>query len=48
MARRKHIPAYRLHKASGRAVVTLPDALSAARKDKRAARKSPVQPSHGN
>ncbi|HYT92856.1 MAG TPA: hypothetical protein VEL76_29335 [Gemmataceae bacterium] len=27
MSRRNHIPAYRLHKQSGQAVVTLPDGL---------------------
>lgn len=34
MARRNHIPQYRLHKSSGQAIVTLTDALSGARKDK--------------
>jgi hypothetical protein len=27
MSRRNHIPAYRLHKQSGQAIVTLPDGL---------------------
>jgi hypothetical protein len=31
MARRNHIPAYRLHKQSGQAVVTLPDGLGGRR-----------------
>jgi hypothetical protein len=33
MARQNHIPAYRLHEASGRAVVTLTDAFSGVRRD---------------
>ena len=33
MARRNHIPSYRLHKSSGQAIVTLTDALSGDRKD---------------
>ena len=34
MARPNHIPAYRLHKASGQAIVTLTDAVTGARKDR--------------
>jgi hypothetical protein len=34
MARRNHIPSYRLHKASGQAVVTLTDAALGVRKDR--------------
>jgi integrase len=34
MPRQNHIPAYRRHKSSGQAIVTLTDAISGARKDK--------------
>src|SRR5262245_26424639 len=33
MARLNHIPAYRRHKSSGQAIVTLTDAISGSRKD---------------
>jgi hypothetical protein len=33
MPRRNHVPSYRLHKKSGRAVVTLTDAVTGKRKD---------------
>src|SRR3954453_3514548 len=33
MARQNHIPAYRRHKSSGQAIVTLTDATSGSRKD---------------
>jgi integrase len=33
MPRQKHVPAYRLHKSSGQAIVTLTDSVTGARKD---------------
>jgi len=34
MPRQKHVPAYRLHKSSGQAIVTLTDSVTGARKDR--------------